>query len=65
MLLRAQLQNVSGVSSEAIRAQIDCEGRLRNVETSHVVIAAGRTPNTRGIGLDNAVSNWMTGATSK
>ena len=54
VLLRAQLQNVSGVSGEGIRAQIDCEGQPRYVEASHVLVATGRTPNTRGIGLDNA-----------
>lgn len=54
VLLRAQLQKVSGVSGEGIRAEIDCEGQLRNVEASHILVAAGRTPNTQGIGLRNA-----------
>ncbi len=54
VLLRTQLQKISGVSGEGIRAQVDCEGQLRNVEASHILVATGRTPNTRGIGLDNA-----------
>jgi pyruvate/2-oxoglutarate dehydrogenase complex dihydrolipoamide dehydrogenase (E3) component len=54
VLLRAQLRNVCGKSGEGLRADIDHEGRKRSVEASDILVAAGRTPNTAGIGLQEA-----------
>jgi pyruvate/2-oxoglutarate dehydrogenase complex dihydrolipoamide dehydrogenase (E3) component len=54
VLLRAELQKVSGVSGEGIRAHIDCDGQVQTVEASHLLVAAGRIPNTEGVGLQEA-----------
>ena len=54
VMLRTELQKVSGVSSERIRAQIDHGGQVRTIEASHLLIAAGRAPNTEGVGLHEA-----------
>jgi pyruvate/2-oxoglutarate dehydrogenase complex dihydrolipoamide dehydrogenase (E3) component len=54
VLLRAQLKKVSGVSGEKVRLQVDCEGRERTIDASHILVATGRTPNTEGIGLQDA-----------
>ena len=54
VLLRAQLRKVTGVSGESVRVQIGYEARERTIDASHILVAAGRTPNTRGIGLEDA-----------
>jgi pyruvate/2-oxoglutarate dehydrogenase complex dihydrolipoamide dehydrogenase (E3) component len=54
VLLRAQLRKVSGVSGESVHIQIAHEARERTIDASHILVAAGRTPNTRGIGLEEA-----------
>ena len=54
VLLRAQVRKVSGVSGESVRVQIGHEARERTIDASHILVAAGRTPNTRGIGLEDA-----------
>ena len=54
VLLRAQVRKVSGVSGESVRMQISHEARERTIDATHILVAAGRTPNTSGIGLEDA-----------
>jgi pyruvate/2-oxoglutarate dehydrogenase complex dihydrolipoamide dehydrogenase (E3) component len=54
VLLRAQVRKVSGVSGESVRVQIGHEARERTIDATHILVAAGRTPNTTGIGLEDA-----------
>jgi pyruvate/2-oxoglutarate dehydrogenase complex dihydrolipoamide dehydrogenase (E3) component len=54
VLLRAEVRKVTGVSGETVRVQIVHEARERTIDASHILVAAGRTPNTRGIGLEDA-----------
>jgi pyruvate/2-oxoglutarate dehydrogenase complex dihydrolipoamide dehydrogenase (E3) component len=54
VLLSARLLKVSGVSGENIRAHIAYQGQERILDASHFLVAAGRTPNTQGIGLGEA-----------
>jgi pyruvate/2-oxoglutarate dehydrogenase complex dihydrolipoamide dehydrogenase (E3) component len=49
-LLDARPAKVSGVSGESIVMQIAGEGD-KTVQASHILVAAGRIPNTHGIGL--------------
>jgi pyruvate/2-oxoglutarate dehydrogenase complex dihydrolipoamide dehydrogenase (E3) component len=54
ILLSATVMQVQGTSGEAVEVMvrtIDGEQRLRG---SHILVAAGRTPNTAGIGLEIA-----------
>jgi len=50
VLLDARPAKVSGVSGESIVMQIAGEGD-KTVQASHILVAAGRIPNTHGIGL--------------
>ncbi len=54
VLLNTQLTSVSGVSGENIRVQTVQQGRERTLDASHILVAAGRSPNTTGIGLQEA-----------
>lgn len=54
VLLQARVLKVSGTSGESIRVNIDHAGRERTIDGSDLLIATGRTPNTRDIGLEKA-----------
>lgn len=54
VLLGAQVRKVSGVSGESVRVQLVHEARERTIDGSHILVATGRTPNTKGIGLEDA-----------
>ncbi len=54
VLLGAQAQEVAGRSGESVRVKTGAGSGARTVEGSHLLVAAGRTPNTRGIGLEEA-----------
>jgi pyruvate/2-oxoglutarate dehydrogenase complex dihydrolipoamide dehydrogenase (E3) component len=54
VMLRTQIAKVSGISGESVRVQIDQAGQERTVDATHFLVAAGRTPNTLGIGLEEA-----------
>ena len=54
VLLRAQVTKVSGLSGESVRVQVSQESREHTIDASHILVAAGRTPNTSGIGLEDA-----------
>src|SRR5262245_58236416 len=54
LLLQAQITRVSGTSGQAVRITIEHNGTEKTLEGSHVLVAAGRTPNTEGLGLEVA-----------
>lgn len=54
VLLRAQAVRVSGISGSAVDVTVLQDGVERSVRGTHLLVATGRTPNTKGIGLDVA-----------
>jgi pyruvate/2-oxoglutarate dehydrogenase complex dihydrolipoamide dehydrogenase (E3) component len=54
VLLGGQVRSVRGVSGESVQVQIGHEARERTIDATHILVAAGRTPNTRSIGLEDA-----------
>lgn len=54
LVLNAKVQRVSGKSGESVRVSILQGGAERTLEGSHLLVATGRIPNTKDIGLDLA-----------
>src|SRR6266403_2799143 len=54
LLLHAQITRVSGTSGQSVRLTLEHHGTEKTLEGSHVLVAAGRTPNTEGLGLEVA-----------
>jgi len=54
ILLNAQIKRVSGKSGESVKILVQQNGVEKTIEGSHVLVAAGRTPNTEGLGLELA-----------
>lgn len=54
VLLQAGVVKVGGTSGESVRLTIEQAGRERILDGSDLLIATGRTPNTQGIGLEQA-----------
>jgi len=54
IVLNARIKSVSGKSGEAVKILIERKGVSQTLEGSHLLIAAGRTPNTADIGLELA-----------
>ena len=56
VVLKAQIKRVSGKSGESVRILLEKNGNgaKKTLEGSHLLIAAGRVPNTHGIGLELA-----------
>jgi pyruvate/2-oxoglutarate dehydrogenase complex dihydrolipoamide dehydrogenase (E3) component len=52
--LGAETQLVEGRSGEAVRLRVQTPAGDRTIEGSDILVAAGRTPNTRDIGLEEA-----------
>ena len=50
----AELLKVSGQSGNAVSIALRTGSGERTIEGSHILVAAGRVPNTAGIGLDKA-----------
>jgi pyruvate/2-oxoglutarate dehydrogenase complex dihydrolipoamide dehydrogenase (E3) component len=48
----AQLLKVEGQSGDAARVTLQTNSGEQTINGSHILVAAGRTPNTAGIGLD-------------
>ena len=53
-LLSAQTQKVEGRSGEEVRVTLRAAGREETLVGSDILVAAGRIPNTAGIGLEEA-----------
>ena len=54
VVLNARLLGVEGRSGEAVRLRISTPAGVQTIEGSDILVAAGRTPNTGGIGLETA-----------
>jgi pyruvate/2-oxoglutarate dehydrogenase complex dihydrolipoamide dehydrogenase (E3) component len=54
IVLNAKLGRVSGRSGQSVTLLIEQGGQEKTLQGSHLLVAAGRTPNTEGIGLDLA-----------
>ena len=54
ILLNARVRRVSGKSGESVSIAVEQDGVERALTGSHLLIAAGRRPNTEGLGLEVA-----------
>lgn len=54
VLLATRVKRLSGKSGGTVSIVIDQNGTEKTVKGSHVLVAAGRTPNTEGVGLELA-----------
>ncbi len=54
IVTNAQVTSVEGKSGEWVKLHLSRDGAASALEGTHVLVAAGRTPNTSGIGLDLA-----------
>jgi pyruvate/2-oxoglutarate dehydrogenase complex dihydrolipoamide dehydrogenase (E3) component len=52
--LSAQVRQVSGKSGKSVKITIEQGGKEKTFKGSHLLVAAGRTPNTGGLGFDLA-----------
>jgi pyruvate/2-oxoglutarate dehydrogenase complex dihydrolipoamide dehydrogenase (E3) component len=52
VLLRTEVVNIKGVSGQGVSLQVQSERGPRTIEGTDILVALGRTPNTRGIGLE-------------
>jgi pyruvate/2-oxoglutarate dehydrogenase complex dihydrolipoamide dehydrogenase (E3) component len=54
VLLNSRIKRVSGRSGDSVHIVVEQNGVEKVLEGSHVLVAAGRTPNTEGLGLEFA-----------
>jgi len=52
VVLDAKIKSISGKSGQSVKMVIEQRGAEKTLEGTHLLVAAGRTPNTAGIGLD-------------
>jgi pyruvate/2-oxoglutarate dehydrogenase complex dihydrolipoamide dehydrogenase (E3) component len=53
-VLNARIRRVSGRSGDSVAVSVDQGGREKNLVGTHLLVAAGRRPNTENIGLELA-----------
>ena len=54
IVLNARVKRVSGKSGQSVRIVVEQNGVERTLDGTHLLVAAGRAPNTGGIGLEVA-----------
>lgn len=54
VLLATEILGVEGRSGVGVTAKVSTAGERRDIKASDILVAAGRIPNTQGIGLDIA-----------
>jgi pyruvate/2-oxoglutarate dehydrogenase complex dihydrolipoamide dehydrogenase (E3) component len=54
VLLRAELRGIEGRSGDRVRLKVKTADRAQFIDGTDLLIAAGRVPNTSGLGLDLA-----------
>jgi pyruvate/2-oxoglutarate dehydrogenase complex dihydrolipoamide dehydrogenase (E3) component len=56
LVLKGRIKQISGKSGESVRILLEQNGNRakKTLQGSHLLVAAGRAPNTKGIGLDLA-----------
>jgi len=52
LVLNARIKSVSGKSGQSVKIGIERDGKQIHLEGSHLLVAAGRAPNTGEIGLE-------------
>jgi pyruvate/2-oxoglutarate dehydrogenase complex dihydrolipoamide dehydrogenase (E3) component len=52
--LNARVRRISGKSGQSVKVIIEQGGKEKTIGGSHLLVAAGRVPNTEGIGLELA-----------
>jgi len=52
LVLNAKIKSVSGVSGQSVRVTLEQNGVEKSLEGTHLLVAAGRVPNTKDIGLE-------------
>jgi len=53
-VLNAKVRRISGKSGQSVILAVEQAGQEKTLQGSHLLLAAGRTPNTEGIGLELA-----------
>lgn len=54
LVLNSKIQSVSGVSGQSVYVTIEQDGVKRTLDGTHILVATGRVPNTKDIGLESA-----------
>lgn len=54
ILLNARIKRVSGKSGQSVSIVVEQNGTEKTLQGTHVLVAAGRIPNTEGLGLELA-----------
>ena len=54
IVLNARVKQVSGKSGESVSLVVEQNGAEKTLTGSDILVAAGRTPNTEGLGLELA-----------
>jgi pyruvate/2-oxoglutarate dehydrogenase complex dihydrolipoamide dehydrogenase (E3) component len=54
VVLEASIEAIDGRSGDQVKARLRTPAGRREIEGSDVLVALGRTPNTRGVGLESA-----------
>ena len=54
MILNARIKSISGVSGRSVHATLEHNGVETSLNGTHLLVAAGRVPNTKDIGLELA-----------
>ncbi len=54
MVLKATVRRVSGRSGDSVSVVVEQEGKEKTITGTHLLVAAGRRPNTENIGLETA-----------
>ena len=54
VLLETHIERVEGISGSQVTLQLQSSNRTRSLEGTDILVAAGRTPNTTGVGLEKA-----------
>src|SRR6202035_5892711 len=52
VLFNATVKRISGKSGQSVKVILEQNGGEKTLEGSHLLVATGRTPNTKGIGLE-------------
>jgi pyruvate/2-oxoglutarate dehydrogenase complex dihydrolipoamide dehydrogenase (E3) component len=52
LVLNANIKGISGVSGQSVRVTLEQNGVEKSLDGTHLLVAAGRVPNTKDIGLE-------------
>jgi pyruvate/2-oxoglutarate dehydrogenase complex dihydrolipoamide dehydrogenase (E3) component len=52
LILSARVKSVSGVSGQSVRVTLEQDGAEKLLDGTHLLVASGRVPNTKDIGLE-------------